>query len=340
MPTIKEIAKKAGVSYSTVSRALNDKKGVRADLRGLIKKIANDISYLPNSSAKALVENRVGVIGLIIPRTGEFAFQNPFYSQMLLGISEVANKHDYNLMLSINEKKSYAALYFRRLVDGVMVIGNRLDDEHIAELEEKGVPAVVVPGFLKDSQIDIASVNSENFRCVYRAVSYLLDLGHRKIAFILGMLNSKYSVERFNAFQAAFKDRGLAYVPDYIVESDFSKTDGFRLMGRLLDLPERPSCVICINDTVTPGALRQINLRGLRIPEDISVVAIGSSDIFDLFQPPLTTIKTSVAKIGQTAAQMLIQMIENGFCLERHVVIPSELIIRDSTSAWRDQKQA
>jgi LacI family transcriptional regulator len=325
------------VSYSTVSRALNDKKGVRIDLRGRIKKIADDIGYFPHSSAKALVQNRVGVLGLIIPRTGEFAFQNPFYSQMLLGISEIAHRHAYKLMLSINEKETYTALYFRRLVDGVIVIGNRLDDEHIAGLEKKGVPAVVVPGFLEDSEIGIPSVNSENVKCVHRAVSYLLDLGHRRIAFILGTLNSKYSVERFKAFQAAFLDRGLSYDPGLVVESDFSKTDGFRLMGRLLDLPDRPTCVICINDTVTPGALQQIHLRGLKIPDDISVVAIGSSDMLDLFQPPLTTVKTAVTKIGQRAAQMLIQLIENGFCPERHVVIPSEVIIRDSTKALTAQ---
>ena len=338
-PTIKEIARKAGISYSTVSRALNDKRGVRPELRDTIKRIASDLAYQPNSSAKALVQRRIGVLGLIIPRTGEFAFQSPYYSQMLLGISEAANQHDYKLTLSINEKGSYASLYFRRLVDGIIVIGNRLDDANIAELEDKAVPAVVVPGFLENSKIDVPSVNSENVRSVYRAVSYLLDLGHRRIAFILGTSNSKYSVERFRAYQAALEDRGLTYNSDYIVESDFSKTDGFRLMGRLLDLPERPTCVICINDSVTPGALHQISLRGLKIPEDISVVAIGSSDILDLFQPPLTTVKIAVTKIGQAVAQMLIQLIENGSCPERHVVIPSELIIRDSTCAVRNPKQ-
>jgi len=195
---------------------------------------------------------------------------------------------------------------------------------------------VVVPGFLKDSAIDLPSANSENFKCVYRAVSYLLDLGHRNIAFILGTLSSKYSVERFNAYKAAFHDRGVAYNPDYVVESDFSKTDGFRLMGRLLDLPAPPSCVICINDTVTPGVLQQINHRGLKIPRDISVVAIGCSDMLDLFQPALTTVKIAVTKIGQAAAEMLIQLIETGSCPERHIVIPSEVVIRDSTCPLRD----
>jgi len=131
-PTIKEIAERAGVSYSTVSRALNDKRGVRPDLRERIKRIAAEHSYLPNSSAKALVQKRIGVLGLIIPRAGEFAFQSPYYSQILLGINEVAKRHRYKLTLSINEEESYTSLYARRLVDGVVVIGNRL--ERVARL--------------------------------------------------------------------------------------------------------------------------------------------------------------------------------------------------------------
>jgi LacI family transcriptional regulator len=221
---------------------------------------------LSNSSAKALVQKRIGAIGLIIPRTGEFAFQSPYYSQMLLGISEIANQHDYNLTLSINAKGSYASLYFRRLVDGIIVIGNRIDDENIAELENKGVPAVVVPGFLENSRIDVPSANSENVRCVYRAVNYLLDLGHRKIAFILGTSNSKYSVERFKAYQGP-QDRNSSITPTISLRA-ISPDRWFRLMGRLLDLPEGPP-VSSASMTRHSRALHQINLRGLKIPEDI-----------------------------------------------------------------------
>ena len=167
MTTIKEIAKRAGVSYSTVSRSLNNKKGVRADIREAVQKIAKETGYFPHSSAQALVKNRVRVLGIIITRTGEFAFQNPYYSQVFMGISEVATKHHYNLMLSINEKKSYIDLYFRRLVDGVIVVGNRLDDELIGDLEEKKVPSVLIPGLMNHSKNDIPSVNSENLKSVY-----------------------------------------------------------------------------------------------------------------------------------------------------------------------------
>ena len=335
MVTIKEIAKKAGVSYSTVSRALNQKKGVRRKVREEIHRIADEMNYFPHSSAKALVQNRVGVLGVIIPRTSEFAFQNPYYSHILLGLSQGANQYDYRLMLSLNEQQSYASLYRRRLVDGVVIVANRLDDERIPELVEEKVPAVAIPGFLEDSDLDIASVTSENYHSVFRAVSYLISLGHRDIAFILGQMNSKFTIERLRAYKAAFKDKGLKVKPEYLVESDFSKRDGYRLTGQLLDLPNPPSSIISITDSVTPGALHQINQRGLKIPDDISMVAIGCSDNLELFQPPLTTIRIPASEIGQTAAKLLIQKIETGRCEENNIVIPSDLIVRESTDSLK-----
>lgn len=335
MPTIKQIAQEAGVSYSTVSRALNGKEGVRPELRELILGIAKKMNYFPHSSAKALVKNRVGVIGVVIPRTSEFAFQNPFYSHILLGLSQVANQNDYNLMLSINSQESYASLYHRRLVDGILVVANRTDDERIPELVEMNVPAVVVPGYPANAAIDITQVNSENYQSVHRAVSYLVSLGHCNIAFILGKKNSYYTIERLRAYCDALAEHGLPLREQYLAESDFSKTDGYRLMGTLLDLPEPPSAVICINDSVTPGALHQIKSRGLRAPQDISVVAIGCSDNFELYDPPLTTIRTRVVEVGQAAAQCLIDIIEKGSCPDRRIVIPSDLIIRESTGICR-----
>ncbi|MCB2228196.1 MAG: LacI family transcriptional regulator [Desulfarculaceae bacterium] len=335
MSTIKEIAKAARVSCSTVSRALNDKKGVSDEVREKIVKIAQELSYFPHSSARALVRNRVGVIGVIIPRTSDFAFQSPFYNHVLLGLSETAARHDYNLMLIINDRRSYASFYYRRQVDGVIVVGNRVNDERTIELEEKGVPAAVVPGFASGSHEGIASVNSENFQSIHRAVSYLLGLGHRKIAFVLGSMSSKFSFERLAAYQKAFADHGLAPDPAYIVESDFSKPDAFRLMGQLLDLDQPPTAVICLNDTITPGVLRQILQRGLKVPEDISVVAIGCSDILDLTLPPLTTVRIPAVAIGRTLAQRLIQLIETGRCPEQHTIIPADFIVRESTGVCR-----
>jgi LacI family transcriptional regulator len=334
MATIKEIAKKAGVSYSSVSRALNQQSGVRPEVRKKVLEIARELNYHPHSWAKALVQNRIGVLGVVISRTSEFAFQNPYFSHMLLGLSSVANDMGYHLMLVINQQQSYASLYHSHLVDGIVVLANRIDDPYLPELAKDGVPAVVVPGFPDGWEFDLPSANSENYKDVYRAITYLINLGHRDIAFILGGMNSVYSLVRLEAYKAAFRDKGLEYKDKYLKESDFSKTDAFRLMGELLDLPDPPSAVISINDATTPGVLHQINSRGLRIPEDISVVAIGCSDLVDLTDPPLTTIKVPVTQVGRAAARVLIELIETGDCRERHVVIPSAFVVRESTGVW------
>ena len=337
-PTIKDVALKAGVSYSTVSRAINGKKGVNPESREKVLRIANEINYFPHSSAKALVQKRVGVIGVIIPRASEFAFQNPFYSNILLGLSTIANAHEYKLMLSINNQVDIASLYYRRQVDGIIILANRIHDKKLIKLYEDGIPVVAIPGFPPDSGITIPSVNSENSKSVYRAVSYLMGLGHRKISFIMGKMDSWYSIERLAAFKKVFDDKGLECDERLLRESDFSKTDGYRLMGELLDLPEPPTSVICMNDSITPGALHQIHSRNLRIPEDISVLAIGCSDLYELFNPPLTTIKTPVIDVGKAAAKLLIRAFEKGRCDEDQIILPSDLIIRESTGELRHQE--
>ncbi|MCB2228838.1 MAG: LacI family transcriptional regulator [Desulfarculaceae bacterium] len=338
MATIKQIAKRAGVSFSSVSRALNGQPGVNPEAREKILKLARELNYHPHSMAKALVQNRIGVIGVVILRASEFAFQNPYYSDILLGLSSVANQGGYHLMLNINPQDNYANLYHRRLVDGIVVVANRIDDEHIPYLIEQKIPAVVVPGFPAGMEQDISSVSSENLKDVYRGVNYLIGLGHRRIAFILGFMNSKYSIERLEAYKRAFADNNLELNEKYVKESDFSKTDGFRLMGDLLDMDQPPSAVICINDAVTPGALHQIHSRGLKIPQDISVMAIGCSDLLELTDPPLTTITVPVVGVGRAAAVNLIELIEQGHCQQKHVVIPSSLVIRESTGVYQAPK--
>ena len=330
MSTIFEIAKLANVSYSTVSRALNGQKGVSEVIRAKIVKLAQELDYYPDSSARALVSKRVGVIGLIIPRTSEYTFTSPYYSHIFLGISTVLTQRGYHLMLIINEQNSYAAFYHRRLVDGIIVVGNRFNDQRIFALTESAIPTVVVPGFIQDSPQNPLSINSENYEPNYQAVSYLISLKHRRIAYILGHKDSKYSIERLSAYQDAHRDNGLE-IREYTPFSDFSVADGFRLMGELLDLPEPPTAALCINDSISIGALNQIKARNLRIPQDLSVVVTCASDMLAHYDPPLTTIKVPVVSVGKTAAATLIQLIETGAAPIGGSPIPSTFTIQEST---------
>lgn len=332
MPTIKQIADRANASYSAVSRALNGKKGVNPELRKKIIEIAREMNYFPHSSARALVQKRIGVLGVIITRTSEFAFQNPFYTHMLMGISHVAQECGYQIMLAIGEQSSYAAMYHRHQVDGVVVVANRLDDVLLTDLIKQKIPAVAVPGLLPDSKQNMSSVNSENYESFCQALQYLIDLGHSRIAFITGQMNSLYTVERLSAYRKVLEKNDIPLDPRYICESDFSKTDGFRLMGMLLNLEQKPTAVICMNDVVVPGAMQQIYKHGMKIPQDISIMGIGCSENFEHYYPPLTAVRTQVKAIGQKAARLLIDQVENGLDGEEHVLIESELIIRGSTA--------
>jgi LacI family transcriptional regulator, galactose operon repressor len=332
LTTIKQIADRANASYSAVSRALNGKKGVNPELRKTIIEIAKQMNYFPHSSAQALVQKRIGVLGVIITRTSEFAFQNPFYTHMLMGISHVAQECGYQIMLAMGEQSSYAAMCHRRQVDGVVVVANRLDDILLTDLIEQQIPAVAVPGLLPDAKLNISSVNSENYESISQALQYLIDLGHRRIAFITGQMNSLYTVERVSAYRKVLEKNNISLNPDYICESDFSKTDGFRLMGILLGLEDKPTAVICMNDVLVPGAMQQIYQHDMKIPQEISVIGIGCSENFEHYFPPLTAVRTQVKTIGQRAAQILIQQVENDLSQEEHVLIESELIIRGSTA--------
>lgn len=331
MATILEIARLAKVSGSTVSRALNGRKGVGDKMRAKIIKLAQELNYYPNSTARALVSKRLGVIGLIIPRTSEYTFTSPYYSHILLGISSVATKRHYQLMLVINEKTSYAAFYHRRLVDGILVVGNHFDDPKVFELSERGIPTVVVPGFIKDSPQNPISITGDNYGSNYQAVTHLIELNHRRIAFILGMPNSKYSVERYDAYRDALKDHGLEFREEYIVYSDFSVADGYRIMGELLDLPQPPTAVLFVNDSISIGALDQIKARKMKIPDQLSVVVTCASDLLSYYDPPLTVVEVPVVSVGKAAAETLLQLIETGSAPEEGRSLPSTFVIKKST---------
>jgi len=338
MATIKEIAQQLKISTSTVSRALNGKRGVSDALRKKISELANELGYYPDSNATALVNKRIGVIGVVIPRESDFVFTNPFFPRILLGINKTANKAGYHILLSIGEENDFASLYFRKLVDGLLIVSHRIDDRKVLDLEKNMIPNVLVPGFPEGTGPDVISVDGENVQSVHRTVNYLCGLGHKRIAFIMGALNSKYSIDRLEAFRQVMEQNRVEIDERYLLESNFSAAVGGKLMGTLLEMADPPTAVLLINDAVALGAIREIKRRKVRIPQDISVVAIGGSDVLDGVNPPITAINMSTVKIGEKAAQLLIKNIAGEPIKQRRVVIPSDLIVRESTDICRESR--
>jgi DNA-binding LacI/PurR family transcriptional regulator len=187
--TVKDIAVKAGVSIGTVSRALAGEKGMRSATRTNIIEIANRLSYHPNLRARGLVSKKIDVIGVIIPHTSEFVFSNPYYSETLKGIAQKVREKGLYMLLSFAGEESYARMYQHGLAAGLIILGNRMDDPRIDEAIKLKVPLLLIPGYSPPRPTP--SIDANNYMGAFLAVEHLIKLGHQRIGFINGALNSK-----------------------------------------------------------------------------------------------------------------------------------------------------
>jgi DNA-binding LacI/PurR family transcriptional regulator len=216
------------------------------------------------------------------------------------------------------------------LASGVIVLASRMDDPRVEEAWKMGVPLVLIPG---NSRLPrIPSVDVDDLNGTLQAVDHLSGLGHRRIAFLNGPADSKYSVERAVGFSRGLKRRGLSSSRVMILESDFTEQGGYEGMKRFLSLAAPPTAVIVINDFSAMGALRAAKERGYRVPEDISLVGFGDVPFSSMTDPPLTTVREPFREMGLEAAGMLLKMVQGKRLLSRHPVLPVQLVVRESTA--------
>ncbi len=330
--TIKDLARFCGVSPSLVSRTLNKKGGVSKVKREKILSAAARFDYTPNLFAKGLVAQQSNILGIMIPQRSEFAMSNPYFSQVILGIGKIATDHGYHLLISfLDGKENRDPLYKNNLVIGVIILGNLLEDPDIYELEKRSVPTVLIPGLLRESRLP--SVDIDNVNAGYKATEHLLQLGHRRIAFLNGVKNSKYSVQRLLGYQQAFQRSRLFYEDHWVLETKFTEMAGYKRMGEILSRDDPPTAVICAADVVAIGALSAIKERNLRVPDQISVVSFGDIPLAGMLETPLTSVRIPFVEIGQRACRLLINWIKEKSLAEKDVVYPVELVIRQTTKS-------
>jgi len=330
MVTIKDIAMEAGVSIGTVSRAINGEKGMRKDTREKILAISRQLNYLPNLQARGLVANQPNAIGIVIPKSTEVALSNPYYTEILKGIEERAKQSGLYLVLSFAHDESFVGMYQQRLAAGIIVVANRIDDRWIDEVYRAKVPLVLIPG--DPSRKRIPSVDQDNVDGSVQAVRHLVALGHKRIAFINGPLDSKYSIDRLLGFRRAMEKYRLPIEKDVAINSDFGQQGGYENMKSLLLRKNRPTAVLMINDYSAIGALRAAKEMGFRVPEDLSIIGSGDIRFASMVEPALTTVKAPYREQGQKAVETLLQVMRGKRVSQRHHVLPVELVIRNSTS--------
>lgn len=325
--TIRDVAKEANVSYSTVSRVLNNNKHVRPEKRQLVLEAVTRLGYIVNQQARSLAGGSSDVIGLLVPDIGTM-----YTGQVMFGVDEVMGKLGYDIMLhTTHNRKAKEALYINRLsmgmTDGLLLL-LPLDFEYLSILHEKRFPYVVIDN--KDFDDFSPTVGANGYSGACEAMRYLIGLGHRRIGHISGKLSISSGQERLRAYKDMLAEHDIPYEAELVIEGDFTQMAAYPITQTLLDLPQPPTAIFASNDETALGTMDAIRNRGLTIPDDISLVGFDNIPQAALAHPALTTVHQPMKEMGRVAAEMLVEYMKYPGKPVEKVVLSTHLVIRDS----------
>ncbi len=333
--SIQDIARAAGVSHATVSRALRDSPLISAEVRARIQHLAQEMGYIPNAVAQSLKEQRSNTIGLVVT-----SIADPFYGRVARGVDEVARQAGLDVFLGVsyNDPQQELAViesFHRRRVDGIITASSRLRDEHSAQLGRVGVPIVMVNRQSEDRLAGFHSVEADNYGGARQAMAHLLGLGHKAIAYLGATNRPASNRQRKQGYLDALDAAGIAIQDGWVQEAPPERrsyaddvADGQELMLRALQAGI--TAAFCYNDMHAIGALLTCRALGLNVPQQVSIVGFDGVEVALYVTPALTTVHQPKLRLGQLAMEMLLNLME-GQPVEDQVVSTS-LVVRCSTA--------
>lgn len=335
VPTIYEVARRAGVSTATVSRVLSQPAVVSPATRRRVLAAIDRLAYAPNTAAKNLRTLRTGKLLVTVPD-----ISNPFFSLILRGIEDAAQREGYAVLLGDTQhdearEEGYASMLKRKEADGLIFLGHRLP-QAAATLVRAMAPrcAPVVNGCEFNPRLPVPSVHIDNAKAASEAMDHLFRLGHRRIGIVTGPLVSPLSRDRLRgAISRAKKERAEGDL--IIMNGDFSIESGAAAGERLLRRRERPTAIFCFNDEMAMGVIQAARRRGLRLPDQLSVVGFDDIRFSSYMDPPLTTIAQPMRAIGEGTVRLLIEILSGDVAAPESVTLPHTLTIRSSTAPPR-----
>ncbi len=331
--TLEEIAKQAGVSRSTVSRVINNHPNVDADTRAKVLEIAQNLEYQPNLAARGLAAGRSRILGLVIPQGVSEVFADPYFPLLIQGISSVCYAHDHSVMLWLAEpeyeRRTIRQILNGGLIDGVIVSSAWQNDPVVEALIKRNFPFILVGRHPTNHHVSYVDVDNKN--STRDVVAHLLRLGYRHVGTIAGPQKMLAAADRLEGYLAALRERGIASDSNLIVEGDWTEASGYAAMQRLL--PHAPDAVFVASDTMALGALRSLREAGKRVPQDIAIAGYDDMPFAARTDPPLTTVRQPIHRLGAVAAETLIELIAHPDDAPRRIVLPTELVIRESCGA-------
>ncbi|MED1201821.1 LacI family DNA-binding transcriptional regulator [Heyndrickxia acidicola] len=340
MATIKDIAKRAGVSVTTVSRALNGYSDVNEQTRKKIMAVAKELNYSPNTLARGLVMNKSNTLGLLVSGMSKESVKDNFTYLVLAGINQYAGETDYDIVLfSTNStkqrEKTYSQLCRERRVDGAIIQGIRTDDPYLHEVIESDIPCVLIDISVESDTVGY--VTTDNIMGAKKAVQHLVELGHRDIAMINGHDFAFVSQKRLEGYKLGLKIAGIPFRSDWVVKGFFEEAEAEKAAWNLLENHPEITAIFCASDLMAFGAMSAAKKRGLRVPEDLSIVGYDDILLASYSNPPLTTIAQDVSRLGYHASKLLVEMLE-GRAESHNVILDTALVNRSSTAKRRPLK--
>lgn len=347
--SIKDVAERAGVSTATVSHVINGTRFVREETRQTVLDAIEALHYQPSAIARGLATNSTQTIGLVISDIA-----NPFFTAVARGVEDEINQQGLHTIFCNTDEEparedDYLRLLSARQIDGLIIAPTGIYSERLLRMHEADIPIVLLdretPG------LDVPIIGVDNEGGAYEATRYLIELGHRQIAILVGMETISTQRARFQGYVRAMQEQGLAIDENLVIRADsraysnqlalidspppatlFNNQmtpNAYHALQQVLDSPHPPSAIFITNNEMTIGSLQALKERGLRCPEDISLISFDDHDWASIFLPPLTVVRQPTYQLGQTAAKLLLKLIRQ-HSMEGSVCLPVELIIRES----------
>ncbi len=331
--TIVDVAAESGVSFGTVSRVINNDKHVRKETRERVLQTMQRLGFVANKQARSLAGGRSNSIGVLVPDLG-----TGYIGEIIRGIDAELSLSGIDLILytthrTASKEANYVANLATGMVDGLLLVLPRSPADFIHDLTQRNFPFVLIDhqGIGKDCP----AVGATNWQGGFTATEYLIKLGHQRIGFITGWMDLGCALDRLEGYRSALRTYHIPDQPDLIYEGTFFQPDGFAGASKMLDLPEPPTAIFASNDVMAMGVMDAVRERGLRVPEDVSVIGFDDIPQASLIRPTLTTINQPLEKMGRVAAQMLLDLLHQPEKKAERIELPTQLVVRESCSAPR-----
>jgi LacI family transcriptional regulator len=337
MATIKEVADYAAVSVATVSRVINKTGYVSQDLQQRVYDAMATLNYKPSALAQSLRSQRTQVIGVLIPQLDQ-----PFFSALTFSIEKALFASDYRTLICSSEESrdkedSYIDMLMRQRVDGVILAPMQDSSANVKNLLERNIPVVIVDRDLPELT-NVNRVLTDNFQGAYDGMRHLLEIGHRRIGILSPPLKGDVMLQRIDGARKALSDFGIEKDETLVDIGTQEQYDtGYNGARVLLDVPHPPTAIFALTDMMAVEVIHTSALLGLKLPDDLSIVGFDNIPLAAHIVPELTTVAQPIYQIGRTAAQLLLQQIQDPNAATSNVILRDELIIRKSTTPYKEK---